>query len=248
MLIRFYGSLGSTQVQARLLVERGDRRWGAVCADTQTAGRGRQGATWYDAPSQSLLTSLILWGAPLPQPVGLLSAFASLATAQALESYYSGMPPVQLKYPNDMLLRGHKLGGALVEVVEGTAIVGVGVNLAQREFPLELEPIAISLAQAMPQLPVPDAVPREERAALIARLRDALTTLLRQWQSQPDAVHALWQARDASAGRAYRVLDLPDQPVGTAIAVLPDFQMRLRLPNHEEYATYYVEQVKHNSV
>jgi hypothetical protein len=61
-------------------------------------------------------------------------------------------------------------------------------------------------------------------------------------------VHALWQARDVSAGRAYRVLDLPDQPIGSAIAVLPDFQLRLRLPNQEEHATYYVQQVKRNSV
>ncbi len=248
MLIRFYDSLDSTQACARLLVEQGDRRWGAVCADTQTAGRGRQGATWYDAPSQSLLVSLILWNAPLPQPVGLLSVFASLATAQALEAHYRGMPVVLLKYPNDLLLRGRKLGGALVEVVEGVAIVGIGVNLAQRGFPPELDSVAISLVQATPQLIVAETVTREERAALIARIRDELTTLLRLWQAQPDAVHALWQARDASAGRDYRILDFPEQPVGTAVAVLPDFQLRLRLPNDEEYATYYVEQVKQKSV
>ncbi|GIV11589.1 MAG: hypothetical protein KatS3mg020_1080 [Fimbriimonadales bacterium] len=248
MLIRFYDSLGSTQAQARLLVERGDRRWGAVCADTQTAGRGRQGAPWYDAPSQSLLTSLILWDAPLPQPIGLLSAFASLATAQALETHYRETPTITLKYPNDLLLQARKLGGALVELVEGTAVVGVGINLAQRVFPPELAPTAISLAQAAPPLALPEAVPREERAALIAHLRDELTTLLRLWRAQPDAVHALWQARDVSAGRAYRVLDLPDQPIGNAMAVLPDFQLRLRLPNQEEHATYYVQQVTHNSV
>lgn len=248
MLIRFYDSLDSTQAYARMLVEQGDRRWGAVCADTQTAGRGRQGATWYDAPSQSLLVSLILWNAPLPQPVGLLSVFASLATAQAFEAHYRDIPPVQLKYPNDLLLRGRKVGGALVEVVEGVAIVGVGVNLAQREFPPELSSAAISLALAAPQLPIAETVPREERAALIARLRDELTTLLRLWQVQPDELHAYWKARDASAGRDYRILDLPNQPVGTALEVMPDFQLRLRLPNGEEHATYYVEQVKSISV
>ncbi|GIV08240.1 MAG: hypothetical protein KatS3mg019_0331 [Fimbriimonadales bacterium] len=248
MRILFCDTLDSTQAQARLLVERGDRRWDAVCADTQTAGRGRQGARWYDAPSQSLLTSLILWDTPLPQPMGLLSAFAALATAQALETHYRETPTITLKYPNDLLLQERKLGGALVELVDGTAVVGVGINLAQRAFPQELESTAISLAQATPQMRFPETVSREERAALIAHLRDELTTLLRLWQAQPDAVHALWQARDVSAGRTYRILDLPDQTVGTAIAVLPDFQLRLRLPNQEEHATYYVEQVKHNSV
>ncbi|MFN4033541.1 MAG: biotin--[acetyl-CoA-carboxylase] ligase [Fimbriimonadales bacterium] len=239
MLIRFYDTVDSTQTQACALVKQGDRRWGAVCADTQTAGRGRQGATWHDTPNQSLLVSLILWDTPLPQPAGALSAFASLATAQALHAHYPNLPAIQLKYPNDLMLLGRKLGGALVEVAEGVAIVGVGVNLAQRIFPPELESLAISLAQATS---MPEVISREERAALIARLRDALIELLRLWTIQPDAVHKLWQARDTTVGRAYRVLDLPDRPEATALEVTPDFQLRLRLPSGVVHDTYYVEQ------
>jgi Biotin-(acetyl-CoA carboxylase) ligase len=65
--IEWHATIDTTQRRARELVEQGDRRYDAVCADHQTAGRGRQGAQWLDAPGQSLLVSLILWDAPLPE-------------------------------------------------------------------------------------------------------------------------------------------------------------------------------------
>jgi biotin-(acetyl-CoA carboxylase) ligase len=159
MRIEFHETIDSTQRRARELVERGDRRWDAVCAAHQTAGRGRQGAHWHDAPGQSLLVSIILWDAPLPEPVGLVGLLAALATAQALEQTYPDLPPVQLKYPNDLIVHNRKLGGILAEIVEGVPIVGIGVNLSQTAFPPELEGVAISIAQAVKGSPRPPAPP-----------------------------------------------------------------------------------------
>jgi biotin-[acetyl-CoA-carboxylase] ligase BirA-like protein len=124
--IEFHTVIDTTQRRARELVERGDRRYDAVCADHQTAGRGRQGEPWHDSAGQSLLASLILWDMPLPEPVGVIGICAALATAEALEAHYPDLPPVRLKYPNDLIALQRKLGGVLVEIVENTAIVGVG--------------------------------------------------------------------------------------------------------------------------
>jgi birA, biotin-[acetyl-CoA-carboxylase] ligase region len=232
MRIEWHATIDTTQRRARELVEQGDRRYDAVCADHQTAGRGRQGAQWLDAPGQSLLVSLILWDAPLPEPVGILGVCASLATADALEAHYPDLPPVRLKYPNDLLLHGRKLGGVLAEVVEGVAVVGVGVNLSQMAFPPELEAIAISVAQGRGR-GFDERVPESARAALIETMVCNLSRLLTLWRDAPAQLHALWQARDDTVGRAYRAQDLPDQPVGVALGVRPDFQLTLQLPSGE---------------
>jgi biotin-(acetyl-CoA carboxylase) ligase len=67
--------------------------------------------------------------------------------------------------------------------------------------------------------------------------------LLTLWRDAPAQVHARWQARDDTAGRAYRIQDLPDQPIGVALGVRPDFQLTLRLPCGETYNTYYASAV-----
>jgi len=242
MRIEWHATIDTTQRRARELVERGDRRYDAVCADHQTAGRGRQGAQWLDAPGQSLLVSLILWDAPLPEPVGVVGVCAALATADALKAHYPDLPPVRLKYPNDLLLHGRKLGGVLAEVVEGVAVVGVGVNLAQGVFPPELEALAISIAQGRGR-GFEERVPESARAALIETLAGDLRRLLTLWRDAPAELHARWQARDDTAGRAYRVQNLPNQPIGVALQVAPDFQLTLRLPNGAIHSTYYASAV-----
>jgi birA, biotin-[acetyl-CoA-carboxylase] ligase region len=240
--IEWHATIDTTQRRARELVEQGDRRYDAVCADHQTAGRGRQGAQWLDAPGQSLLVSLILWDAPLPEPVGVVGVCAALATADALEAHYPDLPPLRLKYPNDLLLQGRKLGGVLAEVVEGVAVVGVGVNLSQTAFPPELEARAISVRQACGR-EGGERVSESERAALIAAIAGNLRGLLTLWRDAPAQVHARWQARDDTAGRAYRVQDLPGQPIGVAVGVSAEFRLTLSLLNGEIHSTYYASAV-----
>jgi len=242
--IEFHSVIDTTQRRAREWVERGDRRYDAVCADHQTAGRGRQGALWHDTPGQSLLASLIVWDMPLPEPVGVLGICAALATAEGLEAHYPDLPPVRLKYPNDLVVLQRKLGGVLVEIVENTAIVGVGVNICQTAFPPELEPIAISVWQACGRQAGESAyLPPSERAALIETILGSLHALVAVWRSQPTQLHALWQARDDTIGRAYRIQDLPHQPIGVALGVDPEFQLTLRLPDGKLHNTYYASAV-----
>lgn len=247
--IEFHAELDSTQRRAHELVARGVAPYHAVCADHQTAGRGRQGATWHDQPSQSLLVSLILREAPLPEPVGLISLLAALAAAEALNHHYPELPPVQLKYPNDLVLQQRKLGGILTELVGRTAIVGIGINLAQRTFPPELSERAISVWQALcasspaASAAIAPTVPREARAALIQAIYHNLWQLLLRWHAEPTNILQRWHARDTSLGRPYRIQDLPDQPIGIAEGVENDFRLRVRLPDGTHHCTYYVSGV-----
>ena len=85
---------------------------GAVYSTHQTAGRGRLGRTWTDAPGQGLYYSVVL-KTPLAQP-GTLPLYASLAAASALKQRYN--VDCQIKWPNDLLLNGKKIVGILCEI------------------------------------------------------------------------------------------------------------------------------------
>ena len=141
-----------------------------VVADHQSAGRGRMGRRWEAPPGTALLVSFVLPQSPL------LSLAAGVAAAQA-----SG-PEVRLKWPNDLLLDGRKLGGILVEATAGMAICGIGINLT--------------------------AAP--PGAARLDRPRDGLLDSLRQemaiWTSAPsDRVLERWRELSATLGRRVRV-------------------------------------------
>ena len=108
---------------------------GAVYTTHQTAGRGRLGRSWLDAPHKGLYYTAVI-RTDLVQPA-TLPLFASLAVCDALRERYR--IDCQIKWPNDLLLNGKKLVGILCEGiadrpgVPGGIICGIGVNLAQDE-------------------------------------------------------------------------------------------------------------------
>jgi len=121
----------STNARARALAIAGTSHGTLVTAGSQSAGRGRQGRTWSAAPGRSLLMSVVLRD-ELPE---LLSLAAGLAVADV-----AGADAV-IKWPNDVLVRGGKLAGILVEArpQEHWAVLGIGVNVAVREEDLPNE-------------------------------------------------------------------------------------------------------------
>ena len=107
---------------------------GAVYTTDQTAGRGRLGRGWVDAPGKGLYYTAVI-KTDLAQP-STLPLFASLAVCDALKQRYG--IDCQIKWPNDLLLNGKKIVGILCEGVsygyqqQGRGILcGIGINLAQ---------------------------------------------------------------------------------------------------------------------
>ena len=149
-----------------------------LTAAEQTAGHGRQGRSWSAPAGEALLMSLVLHEWP-----GLLPLAAAVAVAETVGN------AARIKWPNDVLVDGRKVAGILVEgrPHEGWAVLGIGVNVAVREFPAELRDIAGSLGRS----------PRDVEpflAALLARLEARLI-------DGPKAIIAAWSERDALAGR-----------------------------------------------
>lgn len=120
----------------------------AVMAEEQLAGRGTKGRSWHSARGRGLYVSFIL--RPSPRSLNLLPAAAGLATAEAIQAL-SGVR-VSLKWPNDLVVHGQKLGGILCEGGSSAGknswtVAGIGVNLnhGQTDFPRELSGQATSL-------------------------------------------------------------------------------------------------------
>ena len=114
----------------RLLPE--DAPEGAVSAtDEQTAGRGRLGRAWLAPPGSSVLASIVLRPDVPTARLAELSVVAGRACAAAIAEL-TGLEPT-VKWPNDVLVAGRKVAGILAEAREGRVVLGVGINVAQRE-------------------------------------------------------------------------------------------------------------------
>ena len=137
---RHYAECGSTSDLARAWALDPDAPapdGAVVTADMQTRGRGRRGASWRAAAGENLLMTVVLRPSYPVSAAWRLGYVAALAVADALAEM--GLEPA-LKWPNDVLLDGSKTCGVLVETVtlsggEWLAILGIGVNVNQTEFP-----------------------------------------------------------------------------------------------------------------
>ena len=99
-----------------------------VVADHQTAGRGRLGRSWEAPPGTALLFSVLL-RPPSGRPAPELSLVAGVAVADTLERLL-GLA-VQIKWPNDVMLRRRKIAGILAEARDDVVVLGIGINVGQ---------------------------------------------------------------------------------------------------------------------
>lgn len=195
-----------------------------LLARRQTAGRGRRGRSWLSPPGQGLTFSCG-WNLPdsVQSPAGL-SLAAGLAVAEALESL--GTQGLRLKWPNDLLADGAKLGGILIELTSGQqrarrAIIGIGINL---RAPAEgLPPGATSLHQHVEPIPADAAVLACILLRLHARLQDFAVGGF-------TALRADWQKRDAFNGRMVRITGEAAEQVGRCEGVDDDGALLLYGP------------------
>lgn len=120
------GPCASTMDVARELVARRELGpWGSVLAPVQTSGRGQLRRHWLSAPG-NLMVTLVCPEAPPPWN-DLRPLLLGHLLAEALEELSIA---VRIKWPNDLLLDGRKIGGMLVEERPGCVLAGIGLNLA----------------------------------------------------------------------------------------------------------------------
>ncbi len=114
----------------QLLVDTSLPEGALVVADHQTAGRGRLGRSW-EAPAGTALLFSVLLKPPPDRHAPELSLVAGIAVADALERTL-GLS-VQIKWPNDVMLRRQKVAGCLAEARDDAVVLGIGVNVEPDE-------------------------------------------------------------------------------------------------------------------
>ena len=146
------GEVVSTQIEAARLAAEGASEGTVVTATHQSAGRGRRGRLWLDAPGQSLLMSIVLRPAIAPGLAPQLSLVAAVAVADALaDALGSSGVTAAIRWPNDVMVGTRKICGLLPEAVttrEGAlehVILGIGLNVNQADFPAPIRELATSM-------------------------------------------------------------------------------------------------------
>ena len=146
--IHHYFTIGSTNTEAMNAGASGEPEGSVFLAEEQTSGRGRGDHSWESGPSVGIYCSVLLRPPLSPADALPISLMAGLSVGDAVHQV-TGLRP-DLRWPNDLLLRGKKFCGILTEMnSEATrvryVVVGIGINVNHSSFTGELAPIATSL-------------------------------------------------------------------------------------------------------
>jgi BirA family biotin operon repressor/biotin-[acetyl-CoA-carboxylase] ligase len=184
--VALFERTGSTMDEAHAFGAAGAPSGTLVLAEEQTAGRGRAGHRWRSEPGAGIWLTL-LERIVDQAALDVLTIRLGLETAAILDAYADA--PVQLKWPNDLLVCGRKLAGILVEARwrdQRPEWVAIGFGLNVRAAP---EAGAVALADGA------------ERAEVLAALVPALRGAARSRGALSSAEIAAYAARDAARGR-----------------------------------------------
>jgi BirA family biotin operon repressor/biotin-[acetyl-CoA-carboxylase] ligase len=146
--IYHFFKVDSTNTVAMHLGEEGEPHGAVVLAEEQTAGRGRAGRAWLSEKSAGIHCTVLLRPPIPPAHAPLLTLVAGLAARDAAAEELDNIPDI--RWPNDLLVRGRKFSGILTEMHAEPdrvhyAVIGIGINVNQTKMPPELDGIATSL-------------------------------------------------------------------------------------------------------
>lgn len=178
--MEIHDSLDSTNLRAKALAASGAPHGTMIVADSQRAGRGRFGRSFFSPEHSGVYVTYLLRPQMLAEQAVMITSLAAVAVARAIEA----VAPVKagIKWVNDIYLNGRKVCGILCEAgldfesgMLDYAALGIGVNVAAMEFPEELRSIATSIANECGR-PV-------SRSRLIAEISNQLEALYPQLET-----------------------------------------------------------------
>lgn len=173
-----------------------------LTAEHQSAGRGRRGRAWLAPPGGAVCLSWSWSFEALPSEMGALSLAVGVAALRALAQL--GLRDVKLKWPNDLVTEGGKLGGILIEMRAESAgptqvVVGIGLNVA---LPRALRSQLLSQGQAAADLAQHMAVPPQRNHLVAALLEQGINAMQQFAQEGLAPFLPEYNAADALRGRA----------------------------------------------
>ena len=197
----------------------GEPEGAVILAEEQSAGRGRAGRSWHSERGTGIYVTLVLRPKISPVQAPLLTMMAGLSAHAAIQAR-TGLQ-VDLKWPNDLMLNGKKLGGILTEMYADTTmvrfvIVGIGINVNQQKFPGELSAIATSLCA--------ETGKSESRLELLARLLRGFESDYNRFlrEGAPSITTRFTKASSYAIGKKVRVVNGADSFTGVTAGLAPE--------------------------
>jgi len=230
--IYYYDKTSSTNDDAFSLGLNGVPEGTIVIADSQTAGKGRIRRSWISPPGLNIYTSVILRPKIEAFKASGIPIMAGVAVAEVLDLYCPGQ--VELKWPNDVIIKNKKVCGILSEAKmrEGTIDfivlgIGINVNIQDGKFSEEIRDIATSLAIESGQY-----IDRQE---LIIRLYENLEKWYKQQlQKGFDPIKNKWLELTSMIGRMVVVNFGKENIKGKAVGLDDDGQLILLSENNQD--------------
>ena len=272
-----FACIDSTNLEIRRRAEAGEKEGLVAVADEQTAGRGRRGRSWVSGRGENIYMSFLLRPSIDPYAASMITIVTAMAAARAIqetldeltgaqgertdENTAGGRLEAKIKWPNDIVINGHKITGILTEMSTEMSeiqyiVTGIGINVNQMDFPEAIREHASSLRlelarsrqerEALPGKQPEEALcavhepERVDRNALISRFGNAFE----QYYERFLAAESLAPLREeyesmlVNCGRQVRLVDAEgnatDETYYTALGINEIGELRIRDDNGEE--------------
>lgn len=215
--IHYEESVDSTQKIAKRLANEDATEGTIVIAEEQTLGKGRLSRNWHSPKFTGIWMSLILRPNIPFHDAPQLTLLAAVAVAQAIEDVTDLTP--EIKWPNDLLIKGKKVTGILTELQAESdrihsVIIGIGVNVNQKlsDFPEELQGTATSLFI--------ESGKNISRSALIQQILCNMEKLYHTYlQHGFGPVKLLWESYAISLGKELKATTVNETIIGKALGI-----------------------------
>lgn len=214
--ICYFDVTDSTNTQAKSLGE-GDAPNGTlVVAGKQESGRGRRGRSFESPAGTGIFMTLLLRPEIEPQNASMLTLVSALAVAKGIEHMVN--LPVQIKWPNDIVINGKKVCGILTEMSAqmdyvNYIVIGIGINVGNEEFPEEIKDVATSIYL--------ESGKHVNRAMLIEKIWEEFEDYYELYEKTQD-LSSLVKEYDSylvNRGQKVRVLDSKEPYEGKAMGI-----------------------------
>lgn len=214
--ICYFDVTDSTNAQAKSLGE-GDAPNGTlVVADKQESGRGRRGRSFESPAGTGIFMTLLLKPEIEPQNASMLTLVAALAVAKGMEHMVE--LPVQIKWPNDIIVHGKKVCGILTEMSAqmdyvNYIVIGIGINVSNEDFPEEIKDVATSIYL--------ESGKRINRAMLIEKIWEEFEAYYELYEKTQDLSKLVkeYDSYLVNRGQKVRVLDPREPYEGKAMGI-----------------------------
>lgn len=231
--IKYYDTIGSTNVRAKELAMTGVGEGTVVIGEEQTLGRGRLGRTWSSVKGKGIWMSIILRPNIIPGDAPKITQLAALSVVKGIKRAY-GINPL-IKWPNDVVIDGKKVCGILTEMGAEIdkvdyIIVGIGINTnhVMEDFPSDITETASSIRMALG-----DEVSRKE---IVKFIFEELEELYKEFCLRGSLENFMGDLIDYSAtvGREVRIINNNNERLAQALTIDTDGSLVVLFENGEK--------------